>query len=162
MRVIAVAMMTAGMLAAGGVTAALATTTTPVKPVACAPGAVTLVEGDMITDGGKYFEEVRLVLTNGFTTPCFVDAHPEATLTGPEGDTLAVPQLGEQLKLTLSAGESAHTSVRVRVVPDATDTWEPGSLRLALGAAGAADLTWPEGLAIVKQNAAIGPITRGA
>jgi hypothetical protein len=173
MRVVALAMMTAGMLAAGGVTAALATTTGPATPVPCSPGAVTLGEGDMVTEGGKYFEYVRLTLTNDSKKPCVVGAHPAVTLSGPGGGTVgeqgsgassgtfAVPQIGEQLRLTLEVGEAAHSTVRVRVMPEATDPWQPSALRLTLGA-DAGDLTWPEGLAIVQQDATVEPMTRGA
>ena len=119
--------------------------------------ATAVREGDMYDDNGEFFEKVRLTFTNTSGSACVIDGHPSVVLTGPATgswrESFRLPETGATARVSLAAGESAHTSVRVRVLPEARSPWQPEHLRVRLpGAAGHLVLDWPAGLVIQQDT----------
>jgi hypothetical protein len=114
---------------------------------------VTAEDGDMLTTGGEYFENVRVSFRNTGETACTIDGHPAAHLTGPAAgrwkSTFTLPPSGAPARVTLAPGETAHATIRVHVLPGASDLWQPSTLTVTLpGSTTPTVLPWPSGLAI--------------
>ncbi|MFI5932139.1 DUF4232 domain-containing protein [Actinoplanes sp. NPDC051494] len=127
---------------------------------AVADVAADVQEGDMYDENGEFFEKVRLTFTNTSAAACVIDGHPSVVLTGPATgswrESFRLPETGAPARVTLAAGESAHASVRVRVLPEAPSPWQPEQMRVRLtGAAGHLMLQWPAGLAIQQDTYAL-------
>jgi Protein of unknown function (DUF4232) len=125
----------------------------------CAIGnlSATATDEEMFEKGGEFFENVRLTYTNESSATCTLSGNPVVALTGPTTggwkQTVNLPATGTATTLTLARGESAHSTIRVRLLPEEEHMWQPAALRVRLqGTAATASVAWPEGLTIRQEN----------
>ncbi|AGL17257.1 DUF4232 domain-containing protein [Actinoplanes sp. N902-109] len=148
---------------AGIVLAAAAAVTTAAHastvPGACGAGDLTTTvdESDMYSKGGHYFENLDVTLTNMTDTACVLEGTPAVALTGPATGSFAhsyqLPQTGTTPLLTLSRGTEARVTVRVHVLPEAQDVWQPQRMLITLpGSAETVTVAWPDGLTIQQES----------
>ncbi|WP_067494909.1 DUF4232 domain-containing protein [Actinoplanes sp. TFC3] len=157
MRVPVLAVTTGLLLAAGATVASVAHAATVPGRCSAVDLTVAVHEGDMYSKGAEYFENLRIELTNMTTTSCVLDGTPAVELTGPAGGSFdrsySLPHSGTAPLLTLTSGTTAPTTVRVHVLPDAQDAWQPQRMRITPpGATGAVTVDWPEGLTILQEK----------
>jgi hypothetical protein len=125
----------------------------------------TMTSGVPYVDGNTLMRTVSITLTNVGGSACTIAGRPGATLVGtPTGvwkERFTPAATGTAENVTLAAGETAETTIRVRDEHDAA-AWEPRTLELALpGSRDYYRLTWPAGL-LAAQDAltTVSPLQR--
>jgi hypothetical protein len=114
-------------------------------------------DGDMYSEAGEYFENVRLTFRNTSAAACAVDGHLRVELAGPATGAFRpvfpLPATGAPARVILEPGETGHATIRVHVLPGADDLWQPTGLTVRLpGDDTPARLPWPDGLAITQDT----------
>lgn len=154
------------VLAAGGGTMAAqhASAAEAPAPAPCTAGdlAASLTESEMYRSGPGYYENVRVTLTNTAAGSCTLEGAPAVTLTAGR-DPWAVPAVGTPEHLLVAPSQAVHTTLRLRVAPEATEVWEPETLHLLLPLADEpTELSWPSGLAVERSATVVQPFTTGS